>query len=182
MELRILKALAAGAAALALVACGGTEATRDDGAQVDEGGTMAGTDSGGSASTSGVSGTTGFQGHPLDDPDSLLSQRIVYFEFDKSDVLPEYRDIVEAHAAYVSGNPSAAITLEGHADERGTREYNVALGERRANSVMRLMNLLGAGAQQIRTISFGEERPAVMGHDEDAWSQNRRVEIVYRTR
>lgn len=115
----------------------------------------------------------------LDDPQSPLSVRVIYFEYDSSDIRPEYRQTIEAHAAYLAANPSTNITLEGHADERGSREYNLALGERRADSVKRQMNLLGASINQIRTVSYGEERPAIEGHDETAWSENRRVEIIY---
>lgn len=115
----------------------------------------------------------------LNDPDSPLSTRIIYFEYDSSQVQPEYRSVVEAHAAFLAEHPDQSVTLEGHADERGSREYNLALGERRAESVKQQMTLLGASSSQIRTVSYGEERPAVDGHDEYAWSQNRRVEILY---
>jgi len=112
----------------------------------------------------------------------LLAKRTVYFEYDRSVVLEQDRSILEAHAQYLSQNPGAAVTLEGHSDERGTREYNLALGERRANSVRQFMSLLGASGQQLRTVSFGEERPAARGNNEEAWAQNRRVEIIYRSR
>lgn len=115
----------------------------------------------------------------LDDPDSPLSTRIIYFDYDSSDILPEYRGIVEAHASFLTENPDISITLEGHADERGSREYNLALGERRAESIKRQMTLLGVSPSQIITVSYGEERPQVDGHDDYAWSQNRRVEILY---
>ncbi len=115
----------------------------------------------------------------LDDPTSLLSVRIIYFEYDSSDVKSEDRTTVEAHAAYLVENPTTVITLEGHADERGSREYNLALGERRAQTVQRQMTLIGVSADQIRTVSYGEERPAIDDHDDYSWSQNRRVEIIY---
>lgn len=115
----------------------------------------------------------------LNDPSSPLAVRTLYFDYDSSDVLPEYRKTVEAHAAFLAANPNVSLSLEGHADERGSREYNLALGERRAQSVKQQMVLLGAGAAQIRTTSYGEERPVVDGHDEASWSQNRRVEILY---
>ena len=115
----------------------------------------------------------------LDDPTSLLSVRIIYFEYDSSDVKQEDRTTVEAHAAYLVANPDVIITLEGHADERGSREYNLALGERRALTVKRQMTLIGASPDQIRTVSYGEERPAIDEHDDYSWSQNRRVEIIY---
>lgn len=115
----------------------------------------------------------------LDDPQSPLSVRIIYFEYDSSNIQSEYLSAIEAHAAYLVRNPNSVVTLEGHADERGSREYNLALGERRAQSVRQRMTLLGASASQIRLVSYGEERPAVDGHDEAAWQQNRRVEILY---
>jgi len=115
----------------------------------------------------------------LDDPQGPLSVRIIYFEYDSSDIQSEYRTTIEAHAAYLVANPNTIVTLEGHADERGSREYNLALGERRAHTVKRQMTLLSASPDQIRTVSYGEERPAVDDHDDYSWSQNRRVEILY---
>ncbi len=112
----------------------------------------------------------------MDDP---LGQRVVYFDFDSANLTPEAQMVVEAHAQYLSGNPGMAVVLEGHADERGTREYNLALGERRANSVSEIFQALGVAPDAIRTISYGEERPVSMGQDEGAWSLNRRVEILY---
>ena len=130
----------------------------------------------------GLEGERGFRGHPLDDPDTPLGERTIYFDFDEAEVPAEYRPVVEAHAVYLAENPGASVTLEGHTDERGSREYNLGLGERRAQAVARLMTLLGAGDTQIRSVSYGEERPARDGHDESAWQYNRRVEIVYRSR
>ena len=124
----------------------------------------------------------GFSGHPLDDPASLLAKRVVYFDFDKSDIKPEFRDIIAAHATYLSDHPSASITLEGHCDERGSREYNMALGERRANAVRKFLMLQGVAARQIDVVSFGEERPVAFGHDESSWQLNRRAEILYKSR
>jgi peptidoglycan-associated lipoprotein len=115
----------------------------------------------------------------FDNPESLLSKRVVYFDFDKSTVRPEYRAIVSAHAAYASAHGSARVTLEGHADERGTREYNLGLGERRGNAVDALMAAQGARSDQLTVVSYGEERPVCRVSDEECWSLNRRVEIVY---
>ena len=115
----------------------------------------------------------------LDDPQSPLSVRIIYFEYNSDEIRSEYRSTIEAHATYLSQNPETTITLEGHADERGSREYNLALGERRALSIKQQLTLLGASSSQIRLVSYGEERPAVDGHDEASWQQNRRVEILY---
>ena len=123
------------------------------------------------------SSTSGFS--QLDDPQSPLSVRVIYFEYDSSEVRSEYRSAIEAHSAYLSQNGDTTVTLEGHADERGSREYNLALGERRAQSIKQQMLLLGASSSQIRLVSYGEERPDVDGHDETSWQQNRRVEILY---
>lgn len=118
--------------------------------------------------------------NPLEDPASLLAKRIIYFDYDKSDVRSEYHSIIQAHAEYIANHPRLHIRLEGHADERGTRDYNDALGERRGSSVLALLSLHGAAEGQIDTISYGEKRPLKMGHDESSWRLNRRVEIVYR--
>ena len=118
----------------------------------------------------------------FDNAESLLSKRVIFFDFDKSTVRPEYRGIVSAHAAYAAAHSSARVTLEGHADERGTREYNLGLGERRGNAVSGLMSAQGARGSQLTVVSYGEERPTCRVSDEDCWAQNRRVEIVYTAR
>ena len=118
----------------------------------------------------------------FDNPESLLSKRVVYFDFDKSTVRPEYRAIVSAHADYLAAHSSGRVTLEGHADERGTREYNLGLGERRGNATMGLMSAQGARGNQNVVVSYGEERPNCRVSDENCWSENRRVEIVYTSR
>lgn len=164
-----------------LAACEGTTGTTKDDSSVSGSSGSASSSSGGATTTATGSGSS-WAGHPLDDPSSLLAKRVVFFEFDESVILDEDRPILEAHAQYLSQNPGSAVTLEGHTDERGTREYNLALGERRALSVRQFMSLLGASGQQLRTVSYGEERPAASGHNEEAWAQNRRVEIIYRNR
>jgi len=111
----------------------------------------------------------------------LLATRLVYFDFDSSEIKGQGTDVVGAHAKYLAANSSARVRLEGHTDERGSREYNIGLGERRAQAVRRALLLQGASDGQISTVSYGEERPAVPGHDEAAWAKNRRVEIVYLT-
>lgn len=118
----------------------------------------------------------------FDNSESLLSKRVIYFDFDKSEVKSEYRAIIAAHATYVSNHSSARVTLEGHADERGTREYNLGLGERRGNGVSGLLSAAGAMGGQLDTVSYGEERPVCRVSDESCWWQNRRVEIVYTAR
>jgi len=120
----------------------------------------------------------GENGAPAD-TSGLLSKKVVYFDFDSSTIHEEDSAIIEAHADYLTQHPSVKVTLEGHTDERGSREYNIGLGERRANAVAEMMKLAGVSALQISTVSYGEERPAALGHDEAAWKLNRRVEIVY---
>lgn len=117
--------------------------------------------------------------NPLTDPNNILSKRSVYFDFDKDEVKAEYRAMVEAHAKYLQANPVATITIQGHADERGSREYNLALGQRRSSSVKKLMNVYGASDQQIETVSFGEEKPRCTAQTEACWAENRRADIVY---
>lgn len=109
----------------------------------------------------------------------LLATRVIYFEFDSSEVRSTGVEVVAAHARFLAANPATRVRLEGHTDERGSREYNIGLGERRAQAVRRALMLQGALDGQISTVSYGEERPAAAGHDEEAWAKNRRVEIVY---
>ena len=111
-------------------------------------------------------------------PDMVM-QEDIYFEFDKSNLTPVAQDNLLRKAEWLRENPDATITIEGHCDERGTNEYNLALGERRSNAVEQLLVLQGVTQSQIQVISFGEERPVALGHDEDAWHLNRRVEILY---
>ena len=103
---------------------------------------------------------------------------IVYFDYDRADIRPEFVPIVTAHAQFLNANPARKLRLEGHSDERGSREYNIGLGERRAQSVRRALLLQGVNETQLTTVSYGEERPAVQGSDEAAYSKNRRVELV----
>jgi peptidoglycan-associated lipoprotein len=107
------------------------------------------------------------------------SQRVIYFDFDSSDIRTEYVDVIAAHGRFLAGNATVRVRLEGHTDERGSREYNIGLAERRAQTVRRALALQGVQEGQIATVSYGEERPAASGSDENAWSKNRRVEIVY---
>lgn len=132
-------------------------------------------------STGGVSGTaTGSStGNPLKDPNNILSKRSVYFEFDSFTISDQYKAIVEAHAKYLQANKAARVTLQGHADERGSREYNIALGQKRADAVKRMMTVMGVQETIVETVSFGKEKPRNMGHDEAAWAENRRVDIIY---
>lgn len=165
-----------GLVSVMLAACSSTE-ERGDQVPVEDRGAMAG--GAGGASASGAMTGGAFAGSALDDPSSPLSKRVIYFEFDSAEIRAEYRDLITAHAQYLAQNPGMSVVLEGHADERGSREYNLALGERRAKSVERLMAVQGVGGQQLQVVSFGEERPAAMGHDDSAWNLNRRVELIY---
>ena len=110
---------------------------------------------------------------------AIAAGTIIYFEYDRAEIKPEFVPIVTAHAKYLNANASNKIRLEGHSDERGSREYNIGLGERRAQAVRRALMLQGVTEAQITTVSYGEERPAVQGSDEAAYAKNRRVELVY---
>ena len=113
------------------------------------------------------------------DTDACLRQRVVYFDLDQDALKPEFQNIVACHAKYLRDRPSARMTLEGNADERGSREYNVGLGERRGNAVSSSVQANGGSGGQITVVSYGEERPTCTDSSEDCWSRNRRVEIVY---
>jgi peptidoglycan-associated lipoprotein len=115
----------------------------------------------------------------LRDPNNILSKRSIYYELDKFDVKDEYRALVEAHAKYLRENPGTKILIQGNTDERGSREYNVGLGQRRSDGVKRMLILLGAKENQIESVSLGEEKPQSEGHQEEAWSKNRRSDILY---
>jgi len=168
-----------------LSACASTQ-TPDSGAPVENrdatrGNTTPGASTAGSSSGN-VAGTAtpgSTRGNPLRDPSSPLSKRSIYFDYDSDVVKDEYRSLVEAHARYLQSNRSQRVTIQGNTDERGSREYNIALGQRRADSAKRMMQLLGAGDAQIETVSFGKEKPRNAGHDEAAWAENRRDDILY---
>lgn len=131
--------------------------------------TSAVTDATGTVDETAIQGPTG----------ELLEKRIVYFDFDRADIRADSQSVVAAHAAFLAKNPNQKVRLEGHADERGSREYNIGLGERRGQAVRRALLLQGVAEVQLSTVSYGEERPAAAGSDEQTYSLNRRVEIVY---
>ncbi len=106
--------------------------------------------------------------------------RLIYFDYDSYVIKPEFQTLIEAHARFLKANSARHVTIEGHTDERGGREYNLALGQRRSEAVRRALSLLGVSDNQMEAVSFGKEKPAVQGGDEEAWSRNRRAEIVYR--
>jgi peptidoglycan-associated lipoprotein len=142
------------------------------------------------ATTAPIGGVSGISGAPgggatsasaaaLKDPRNILSKRNIYFDYDQFTVKDEYKPIVEAHAKYLQANRGARAIIQGNTDERGTREYNIALGQKRADAVKNLMLLLGATEIQIETVSFGKEKPRREGHDESSWAENRRADIVH---
>jgi peptidoglycan-associated lipoprotein len=163
------------AAACALSACA-SKPSKPAGS--DEAG-MAGAGAEGAGASNSNAGGGGPDDEAAGPQAGLLAKRTVYFDFDSSEIKGEGTDIVAAHAKYLAASPGTRVRLEGHTDERGSREYNIGLGERRAQAVRRALLLQGASDAQISTVSYGEERPAVAGHDEAAWAKNRRVEIVY---
>jgi len=171
------KLFAISALSLVMVGCASGGGTTDEGATTE-------TDAQSQSETQGVpeSPEVGVDTSTQADAQGnnpLLDQTTVYFGFDRSEIRPEFKDVLNAHAQYLVNNPNASVTVEGHCDERGTVEYNLALGERRADTVKRYLVVQGVAPSQLESISYGEERPAVMGSDESAWSKNRRAEIKY---
>ena len=122
---------------------------------------------------------TAVTGNPLKDPNNILSKRSIFFDYDSNLVKDEFKPVVTAHARYLQQNPAAKMRIEGNADDRGSREYNLALGQRRAEAVKQMMQLLGARADQVERVSFGEEKPRCTDPAESCWSQNRRGDIAY---
>jgi peptidoglycan-associated lipoprotein len=182
------KFFVAAIAAVVLAGCASQETQPE--APIDDKG--AATASAGGATTSGLGGTgvggttasggavgTGAGGNPLRDPANILSKRSVYFDYDSFVVKDEFRPLVEAHARYLVANRGTRMIIQGNTDERGSREYNIALGQKRADAVKRTMTLLGAQEAQIESVSYGKEKPKNPGHDESAWAENRRADIVY---
>ncbi|HIO15181.1 MAG TPA: peptidoglycan-associated lipoprotein Pal [Chromatiales bacterium] len=170
---RTLKLLLVALFAAVMAGCSGTGGTKSDSSA------STGSSSTGGAETNALIDNGSFRGSELDDPNSMLATRVLYFDFDKSNVRSEFNDLLAAHAKYLAANANASIVLEGHADERGSREYNVALSEKRAIAVQQILTVQGARNSQVDVVGYGEERPAASGHDESAWRVNRRVEIVY---
>ncbi|MFN7086540.1 MAG: peptidoglycan-associated lipoprotein Pal [Burkholderiales bacterium] len=165
-----------------LAGCGSTPTKEQEGASVEDRKPTAEAPAT-KAADSGVAAkplaTAAVPVNPLKDPSNILSKRSIYFDFDSNIVKDEYRPLVTAHARYLAQNRAAHVRIEGNADERGSREYNLALGQRRADAVKEMMQLLGVQPAQIETVSFGEEKPKATGHDEAAWAENRRADIRY---
>ena len=183
----------AGLVAVVVTACATTqeEMIDGDGAPIDDQAQTGIVDDG----TSGGADATGFDGvdggdgtaivgdmdaiSMLEQTEGALANRTIYFEFDSAKLSSESIQILETHGNFIAGNGEVSVRLEGHADERGSREYNIALGDRRAQSVRRVLLFQGASVDQVETVSYGEEQPLMSGHTEEAWSKNRRVELIY---
>jgi len=130
---------------------------------------------------SGSSGSGNFGSQPWNDPKSPLFEKSVYFGFDEYTVQTKYQKMLSAHASYLKGNPTQKIIIQGNTDERGTAEYNLALGQRRSDAVRKSLNLMGVSDNQMEAVSFGKEKPKSEGDNEAAWAENRRADIVYIT-
>lgn len=142
-------------------------------------GSMSGSQFGAGSGAGYGSGSGAHLGPEFSDPNNPLSKQTIYFELDSSQVKQEFVPVVAAHAQYLASHPNQHVILAGHADERGSSEYNIALGEQRAKSVERMMRSQGVTAAQLEIVSYGEEKPAVSGSGESAWQMNRRVEVGY---
>ncbi len=116
----------------------------------------------------------------LTDPKSVLSRRSIYFDFDSYEIRSEYKDVVAAHAKYLVEHRNYRMLIQGNTDERGSREYNLALGQKRSDAVKRALSLLGVSEEQVESVSLGKEKPKNAGHDEEAWAENRRADVLYR--
>lgn len=133
----------------------------------------------GAADPRTVGTITAQSGDPLNDPQGVLAKRSVYFDLDSYIVRDEFRPVIEAHARYLTSNRARKVAIQGHTDERGGSEYNLALGQKRAEAVRKSLALLGVSDSQMEAVSFGKEKPKALGSDEAAWAENRRADIVY---
>ena len=174
--MRVYKFVAAGLLCLVLAACGSTPVPDPEPVQDDSAGAA-----GRAGSSSGMDSDRFGRGEEFGDDFEQAGElgMVIYFDFDQSELRTEYSDLLARHAANLANNSRTKVRLEGHADERGSREYNIGLGERRAQAVRRMLLIQGATAEQISTVSFGEERPAAIGSDDESYALNRRVEIKY---
>lgn len=175
--------LGLGACVLALAACGSNVKLDDVPVQDRTGAAVSPLQSGSAGGTSGAAGAGGVTGVEVGSSTSAQPaalERIVYFDYDSFVIRPEFASSLEANARYLNANASRRVALEGHTDERGGREYNLALGQKRAEAVRRALGLLGVKDSQMEAVSFGEEKPAMTGFDEGTFAKNRRVELTYR--
>ena len=169
---------------MGLSACGGGSSTIPTAGSGDasDSADANGASGAGSATTTGIGADGGLDVIRVvpGQGDGPLSRLVIYFDFDRSEIRSDFNDMLRAHGAYLAENGVQQVRLEGHADERGSREYNIGLGEQRAQAVRRVLMLQGASTGQLGTVSYGEERPAALGSDDNSYSLNRRVELVYR--
>lgn len=156
--------------AMLLAACSSTKL--DDKAPVED-------RTGSSAADPRSVGTVNASGDPLNDPQGVLAKRSVYFDYDSYIVKPEFQQVVENHAKFLQSNRSRKIIIQGNTDDRGGAEYNLALGQKRAEAVRKSLSLLGVPESQMEAVSLGKEKPKALGSDEAAWAENRRADIVY---
>ncbi|HEV2609418.1 MAG TPA: peptidoglycan-associated lipoprotein Pal [Noviherbaspirillum sp.] len=163
--------------ALFLAACS-SAVKLDDNVKVEE---RTGTTPGGQSTSDSrsVNSVNAASTDPLNDPKGILAKRSVYFDYDSYIVKDEFKPVVEAHAKYLNANKGRRIVIQGNTDDRGGREYNLALGQKRAEAVRRALSLLGVADAQMEAVSFGKEKPKATGSDEAAWAENRRSDIVY---
>ena len=156
-----------------------TDQQAEQGVDATAGGLNAANASGGTALTGAQQASVSYDKNAINDPNSVLAERVIYFEYNSDAISNDYKALLAHHGKYLLQNPDMKVRLEGHADERGSREYNIALGNRRAQAVRSTTAGQGMNAQQLDVISYGEEKPVALSHDEEAWRLNRRVELVY---
>ncbi|AIA76151.1 peptidoglycan-associated lipoprotein Pal [Halomonas sp. XH26] len=181
MQLKPLaRSLAVALSIVVIAGCSSTGGTQDGDSYGSQDGSGTGTSTSG-AGTGGQYGSTSGSGAGAgQQADSRIPEvRTIHFDFDRDTIKSEYESVVMAHARYLRANPNSRVVLHGHTDERGTREYNMALGERRANAVQRFLNIQGVSPSQMSVVSYGEERPVASGQSESAYAQNRRVVFNY---
>jgi peptidoglycan-associated lipoprotein len=177
MRAILIAALTAAAAAAFVAGCTTTPTDQQSPAGVEE--RKPGAETQGIPKVDVTGKPSGSEFAVLKDPNNILSKRSIYYDFDKFDVKDEYRSLVEAHAKFLREHPTAKMLIQGNTDERGSREYNVGLGQRRADGVKKMFSLLGVKEDQMESVSLGEEKPKSEGHDEQAWAQNRRSDMLY---
>lgn len=183
MPIRPTRALLLAAAAAVLAACSSAPTTEQEPAAVEDRKPAADTQPVGKPGVASVDLTASAGKRPamsvLTDPNSPLSKRSIFYGLDKYDVADEFRGLVEAHARFLRDNPGMKMLIQGNTDERGSREYNLALGQKRSEGVKRVLMLLGVKEEQVESVSLGEEKPRAQGSTEEAWAQNRRSDMLY---
>lgn len=171
-----------------LAACAPQNIKEGEQGAATSGETEAGVETGGLSGAGTEGGTllsgldVSYEKSAINDAGNVLVEKVIYFEYDSDQIGTEYQTLIAHHGKYLAANADMQVRIEGHADERGSREYNVALANRRAQSVRRLILFQGAAAEQVDVISYGEEKPVALGHDDESWRLNRRVELVYEAR